>query len=729
MGFSIKNIPSVVTSFFKRNFEVTTVNKKLKITAAVLTAVLMIIVILDHQAFISQEFYGKWMLLAGCLLMPFFIGATIFYNVKITNRKADNILHILFLLLMPLPTMAMAECLNSVFIFKMTYLGFLGNYLIILLLYFLFYALTGSLRLPILIINPIIFGFAVAHSYIMDFRGTPFIPMDFFSITTAAGVANTYSYTLTYNVLTSSLIFIWTIIIALKIKTPNLRLYAKIATRTFTGTFFTVIMILFYGTNVFTSMGVRPDFWNQARGYHNYGFTFMFFCNTRYLFWSAPDGYDHTQLKDYVQSTIGTENNTEAEPTIKPNIICIMNESLADLSVLGEFTTNEDYMPFMRSLSENTIKGNLYVPVIGAGTSNSEFEFLTGHTTAFLPSGSNAYMLYIKNPIASIVSTLEGQGYSSFAMHPYFAAGWNRVNVYNNMGFDSFKSMEDLLDPNFLHSYADVASIPEELEVLLQQYYPDSSPLLRQYMSDSYNYKLLIEDFEARDKSKPYFAFNVTMQNHGGYTTEYNNFDEKIYLTSTSTQYEKVNRYLSLVKESDNAFKELLSYFEKVDEPTIICMFGDHHPSVEKEFIAEVMGVDSLSSLTPEQEQLRYATPFYIWANYDIEEQTYERLSANYLSTLVLKTAGVSLTDYNKYLLKLMEKLPVIDVAGYIDATGEHYTWNDGTPYLSVLNEYEKIQYNNIADSENKQIDIFYLDGYTGDEYNPPKKEDKNSKK
>ena len=78
----------------------------------------------------------------------------------------------------------------------------------------------------------------------------------------------------------------------------------------------------------------------------------------------------------------------------------------------------------------------------------------------------------------------------------------------------------------------------------------------------------------------------------------------------------------------------------------------------------EIIGTE-LSNLTPEQEQSRYCTPFYIWANYDIEEKTIERLSSNYLSSLVLETAGVKLTSYNKYLLNLAKTLPVIDNAGY----------------------------------------------------------------
>ena len=289
---------------------------------------------------------------------------------------------------------------------------------------------------------------------------------------------------------------------------------------------------------------------------------------------SQPSDYDPKQIKDYVSSVISDtdDKKNEEDNYTKPNIICIMNESLSDLKVLGSLETNEDYMPFMRSLTENTIKGNLYVPVIGAGTSNTEFEFLTGHTTAFLPSGSNAYMLYIKNPIASLVSTLKGQGYSAAALHPYYADGWNRTKVYNYLGFNKFTSLENIIDISLMREYQANGSDPNYLQSLIEQNYPGENMLIRQYISDSYDYKLLIRDYEQRDKSVPFFCFNVTMQNHGGYTTSCVNFDESIYATSVSKPYTKANKYLSLVKASDNAFKELIEYFKNVDEPTVICI-------------------------------------------------------------------------------------------------------------------------------------------------------------
>ncbi|MBR6509207.1 MAG: sulfatase-like hydrolase/transferase [Clostridia bacterium] len=697
--------------FFSNSFKVTS-SKTSKIIGAVIFAVTLISVIVCVNSFISAETSSRWLLLAIALAFPFVLGGSAAFTVRLKSERLDKIWHFVFIFILPLISVTITECLNGIFIYDMTYLGFFANYLVFLVFYFIFFALTGSFRVSYIVITTLFFGLAVAHAYLMEFRGTPFLPMDFLSITTAMGVANTYNFMPNYKIVLAALMFIFVIIISIKTKTPKYNLATKIVSRTFTATFSIVLLLLFFGTSIFADMGIKPDFWNQTRGYKNYGFAFNFFCNTKYLYMSEPTDYNPDKIKDYVDGVIDKNETIIDNSYEKPNIICIMNESLSDLGVLGKLETNEDYMPFMRSLTENTVRGNLYVPVIGAGTSNTEFEFLTGHTTAFLPSGSNAYMLYIKDAQASLVSTVEAQGYTSYALHPYYAMGWKRTEVYNNFGFNDFISLEDIIDISLMDEYQDKGNDANYLNQLVNERYPGKNMLIRQYISDAYNYKLLIEDFEKRDKSKPYFAFNVTMQNHGGYTTSCENFNESIYATSTSKAYNKTNKYLSLVKESDNAFKDLISYFSKVKEPTVICMFGDHQPSVESDFIAEILGVSNLSDLTPEQEQARHLTPFFIWANYDIEEKQIDKLSSNYLSSLVLQTAGVKLTEYNRYLLELSKTLPVIDTVGYIDNNGTYYKWSDASPYTHLLDDYERVQYNSIFDRKNVNSDIFFIDGY-----------------
>ena len=711
-NIDIKKTAQKTGDFFKCNFQIKS-SKVSRIAGIITSFVLMFIIVFFNKQYTSQDFASKWFLLAFSMLFPFFIGAVIAYSISIKNETFSKVWHVAVVFLLPILTMTMTECLNGFFIYDMTYWGFLGNYIVILLLYFLVLIFSGSIRLAVIIINTILFGLAVAHAYLMGFRGTPFIPMDFLSVTTAKNVANTYDYTPPYNVLIASLLFIFILVIGCKIKVPKYKTVTKVILRGLMTVFFVTLMSLFYFTNVFTDLGVKPDFWNQSRGYRNYGFVFSFFCNTKYLYMSVPNGYYAADVGKFVKEKVEEEPIKPEGDT--PNIICIMNESLSDLNVLGPVDTNEDCMPFIHSLTENTIKGNLYVPVVGAGTSNTEFEFLTGHTTAFLPSGSNAYMLYINNPISSLCSTLKAQGYSSLAFHPYYASGWNRTNVYNYMGFNRFVSLENIMDVSLMDDYISNGNDANYLQELVNQYYPDrQNMLIRQYVSDSYDFKYIINDYENRDKSQAYFAFNVTMQNHGGYTASADNFNECITINS-ETYYNKASKYLSLVKASDTAFKELIDYFQNQPEKTIICMFGDHQPSIETSYIASLLGVNNLSNLTTEQEQKRHITPFIIWANYDIEEKTIDKLSSNYLSSLVLKTAGVKLTDYNKYLLKLSETLPVIDTVGYIDANNNYYNWSDKTEYDKLLSEYEKIQYNAIFDFQNTDTSIFFINGFTQD--------------
>lgn len=722
---TVLKILNIIKNFFINTFEIKS-TKKSKITGASVAGLLLLVVVFFNTQFTKLETTAKWWLFTFALVAPIIIGLFITFSIKIKNDLFNKIWHFVFFALSPFITMTMTECLNNIFIYDMTYLGFFANYIVILLFLFLFFALSGSLRFSLIIVNAICYGFALANCYVVQFRGTPFIPMDFFSITTAANVANTYDYTPTHTIIIGTLIFIFLVTIGIKVTTPKYNLITKVVSRTFMGTFFACLMSLFYFTSIFANAGVRPDFWNQARGYRNYGFVFSFFCNTKYLYMTEPSGYDAESIDDYISSTVDKEETNIIKPTgNEPNIICIMNESLSDLSVLGEFTTNQDYMPFMHGLTENTVKGNLYVPVIGAGTSNTEFEFLTGHSTAFLPSGSNAYMLYVKNPLASLVSTLEAQGYSSWSFHPYYSTGWDRVPVYGNLGFNSYSFLENLIDISILNEYTKNGSDAEYLQSLIDTYYPDrQNMLIRQYVSDSYNYDVIIQNYENRDKSQPYFAFNVTMQNHGGYSKGASNFDECIQITSSATYYNKASKYLSLIKASDDAFKGLIEYFSNVNEPTVICMFGDHQPSIETEFIASLLGVDNINSLSIEQEQARHITPFFIWANYDIEEKQIDKLSSNYLSSYMLDVAGVKLTEYNKYLLKLSETLPVIDTVGYIDSNNNYYKWSDNSEYKQILSEYEKIQYNNIFDSEHKDNTIFFLEGYTMPETLEETKED-----
>ena len=167
----------------------------------------------------------------------------------------------------------------------------------------------------------------------------------------------------------------------------------------------------------------------------------------KYLNVKVPDGYDEDAVEaifdEYKDVDTGISKTPEDE---LPSIIVIMNEAFSDLSVLGDFVTNDDVIPFINSLEEDTIKGLLHVSVLGGNTANTEFEFLTGSTMAFLPAGSIPYQQYIDRETPNLTSQLADLGYKTTAIHPYYASGWRRNKVYPLFGFEKsvFSRLTDL---------------------------------------------------------------------------------------------------------------------------------------------------------------------------------------------------------------------------------------------------------------------------------------------
>ena len=149
-----------------------------------------------------------------------------------------------------------------------------------------------------------------------------------------------------------------------------------------------------------------------------------------------------------------------------------MNESFSDLSVLGNFRTNREVMPFFDSMDKNVVKGYVESSVYGGYTANSEFEFLTGCTKAFLPG--NPYLQYMDDYLPSIISNIKEQnGYGkAIAMHPYNPSGYNRNRVYPLFYFDKFLSIDDF----------------------------KNSVLVRDYISDKSDYEKIVEQYENKDK-------------------------------------------------------------------------------------------------------------------------------------------------------------------------------------------------------------------------------------
>ena len=472
-----------------------TTSKKRIVCAAAVSVILLGLIGLDYKAFFnSDQSYGTVLFICAVLLCALF---GVILAVKFNfNEKWEKRYAMIYLFAGPFVTLTLVECLGNNFVYDFSPIAFIANYLVYLLLYGVAYALTNRIGVSGIIISSILSIFGLVNHFVLNFRGTPFVPLDFLGAGTAANVAQNYDFTPTCQMILSGLMLACMIALGIKVTYVN-RVRRKAARRSvYTLATFAAVMFVFYGTPFLSSLNITANLWNQLSGYKQQGSVVSFWLNTKTLFVNEPDEYSAEKVEEIANKTTNTVESSnasskgESQQKVKPNIIAIMNETWSDLSAIGnEFEVSEDPMPFYHSLTENTIKGNLFVSIYGNGTSNSEFEFLTGNTLAFLPSGCNAYEQYIREETDSLVSTLANQGYSRTAVHPYYGDGWNRDVVYPLLGFENFYDLN----------------------------YFSQNNLMRRYVSDSDNYKKIISLFENRDQDKPFFLFNVTMQNHGGY--------------------------------------------------------------------------------------------------------------------------------------------------------------------------------------------------------------------
>ncbi len=531
------------------------------------------------------------------------------------------------------------------------------------------YLLTNRVRITIIISLILCTIYGVVNGYIIISRGYPIIPVDIYLIRTAVEVAESYPYSITQTMYVALMVLAISMAIAINIKEKK----ANIKERLSTGLVFVIFALTSVTAFIHQDDSIRKtmDLCTQLISYRMYGTSYCFGLNVMAMQIEKPEGYDTDAINDEMKQYIIKPE----EVTKKPNIIVIMDEAFSDLAVLGEFETNIDYLPYFKSLKENTIKGTAYPSVLGSRTANSEYEFLTGNTTAFLPVGAVPYQQYVREKQHALPNMLKELGYQTTVIHPFIRNTYLREVVYPLMGFDTYLAREDFVNPTYA----------------------------RHLISDQSSFEKIIEVFEKKEKGEPAFIFNVTMQNHGGYTT---NMIDKWVRINSNHNYAAVEEYLSLVYETDKALKILIDYFSAhQEEPTYIVFFGDHQPFFSNSFVEDMLGKPE-SELTLPELQKRYQVPFFIWSNTgDIKEQTIDGISLNYLSSLLVQTAGLPLSDYQNYLLQLYEKYPVINANGYIDKNGKHFTVDELKANPDIL-LYQQLVYNAVVDGT-KGLDSF----------------------
>ncbi len=317
--------------------------------------------------------------------------------------------------------------------------------------------------------------------------------------------------------------------------------------------------------------------------YERGGFAYNMFKSAGSTGVYTPDDYSDGAVEALVSEL---ECMAGVQSDQRPNVIVLQLESFFDMTWMNGISLSDDPVPNFRRIKENAASGYLFVPSYGGGTSNVEFEVLTGMNLDHFTIGESPYYTLLKKTVIddAFAFNMKRLGYTAHAIHNHNALFYERTNAYNNLGFDTFTPIEYMNSLSFN-----------------SQTWAKDDVITDEVMS-------ALESTEGSD-----FVFAVSVQAHGPYPEKVNPDEFENYIdvqadNLTETARAGLSYYASSLWEMDKMLGELVSRLENYEEDCVLVVYGDHLPAVD-------FSVNYLSAPNA------YTSEYAIWTSFDLSAE------------------------------------------------------------------------------------------------------------
>ena len=526
----------------------------------------------------------------------------------------------------------------------------------------------------------------VANHFVIAFKGQPVVPADLFALNTAAAVSGGYSFWPDERVVACGVLFAAACIGLRLVPKAPLSRRAMAANAAMA-----VVLVTAFGTWI-NVRDIGEDFhcvvgeWNTRASYADQGTTLCFLKRVQDLSPKAPAGYSAEEAERLLAEAgtaagaggngshegrvgeggapgTGRDGSQEGADKVLPTVIAIMNETFSDLSRFESLAGTAARPTHYYELAQESLAwGTAYASAFGAGTCNSEFEFLTGSSMGNFGDGVYPYVLYDLGGNENLVTYFKSLGYATRAIHPADAANWRRDRVYGQLGFDAFD---------------DISAF-------------EGAETLRGFTTDRETYDYVLDLVE--EGTGPQFVFDVTIQNHGGYDTG--------LVPDRPAGHRARGRRLLCGSGRVCQLPRPVGRRPGVSgraaarpRRTGSSVFLRRPPAgLLHDALAEAVYGDAAGAAALEDVQERYAVPYLVWANYDVEDNAAEGTqdeeaaarqgtqatdtSLNYLGAELVRAAGLPTTDYLAFLESLRAAVPALNLNGFMDAEGAWHAFD-----------------------------------------------------
>ena len=408
-----------------------------------------------------------------------------------------------------------------------------------------------------------------------------------------------------------------------------------------------------------TSMGVPlGEHREMAR---NGGIVLNFLSELPTAFVQAPRNFSVARA---AQTTRRYARAAAGAPVTRPtvNVVVYLVESLVDPADLGVHFT-ADPLAHFHELASTQLHVHAIVPRRFGGSANTEFELLTGLSTAFMPEGSVPYRQYLRTPVQALPSTFKALGYTTTAVQADPRYYYDRERVYSLLGFD---------DVRWLHEAPGVARAERG-----------------EWPSDDAIVDAVIE---ASDAARPSFVFAFPSSTHSPYNFgTYRGSDLRVTGVASSSTAAELEEYANAVRVADRAIARLVEHFRGRPDSTIVVVLGDHLPPLS----AGALGPFSerIAGLTAAERALAARrVPLLVWANYGLPAGEIT-LGVPMIPSLVLDLIGAPQSGVLAVSDSIRRVLPVAGIV--VQDTGGRLWSRDSVPEpaRALLDDYWLAEY------------------------------------
>lgn len=527
--------------------------------------------------------------------------------------------------------------------------AYLYNSYLIFVAYSLVY-LSNRQTFTRMVISAVFVALGITNCIVLLNRVTPFGYVDLYMIRDLLTMQGTgyFSMGQAAIAITATVLYaLWMVYIFVKGKRQHTRIPYPVKYAFIIACFISVPFV----TKGLQNAGVLSAYFgNLAQGYRDYGYVYGFSTSVFNRGMSRPLRYNSEKVTALVDE-ISQEKSTIATDE-KPNIVVVLLESFFDVEEADFINTSADPTPFFHYLEENFSTGHLTVPVVGAGTCNSEFEVLTGMSCQFFGPGEYPQKTILKKTdCESFAADLRNLGYHSHVVHNNGGNFYSRANAFSMMGFDTFQSKEmlDIVD------YTPLGSWPTD-DILIGA------------------------SIDAMNTTQgPDFLYTITVETHGNYPQEKVLKNPPITVTCDGKTPEQTNQweyYINMLYNEDDFMRQYIEALDATGEPTLVIFFGDHLPT---------MGLTEQEIATGDLFQTQYVT----WNNFGMsktdQDLTSYQLVAEFLDRLGIHEGTMG--RYHQYQMEqgveagTPEYMNGLELLQYDLLYGKRYAYNGEDPY------------------------------------------------